>query len=80
LHRKKCYENGKKEKETKTRKRLKIDVKGKTHYIFVENTHGEYEKMYKNSDSAESYGYITFGPPHLFYDENKQRKLFSELS
>jgi hypothetical protein len=79
LHQDKCYEDQNKNKNKPLRKRIKVEVDGKMHYFFVESAHGEWQKMYKDKNGEDTLGFITFGPPHLFYDSKKERRLFSEL-
>lgn len=74
LHRSKCYSATKTGGETKAkRKRIKMDVNGEARHFYVDATHGERQPMYKAAEGAEKYGFVSFGPPHVFFNESKEK-------
>ena len=77
LHRSKCY-SASKEVNPK-RKRIKMDINGETRHFYVDATHGERQPMYKEAEGAERYGFISFGPPHVFFNDKKEKVLPSEI-
>ena len=76
LHRKKCF---KATSPAAKRKRIKVEVQGKAHYFHVDATHGKEQPMYKAAEGPETYGFISFGPPHVFLNEKKEKTTSAAL-
>ena len=79
LHRSKCFSATKGTKNETKRKRIKMDVNGEARHFYVDVTHGEQQPMYKAAEGLEKYGFVSFGPPHVFYNDEKEKVKPSEI-
>jgi hypothetical protein len=71
LHSDKCYTGKTKTSESSMtpakRTRINVEVKGDRRHFYVSKPYGTMQAMYEGKSGDEVYGYITFGPPRVFY-------------
>jgi hypothetical protein len=60
------------------RKKLKLEYDGGSRAVYVLETVGT-QPLYQGRVGSEMYGYLKFGPPHIFFDKAMQKTTVQEL-